>query len=120
MAWPHRTTHGSCARVNLVVVDSPEEAAIEAVDADAVMGWLTQEILDNGTDLRWVQLTSAGVERFLAIPGLESSSVVLTNAQRIYAVGGAEHVLAMTFDVESPPSYGPLRCNNNSDGMLPL
>jgi phosphoglycerate dehydrogenase-like enzyme len=51
--------------------------------------------MSSAQQLRWVQLPAAGVERYLAIPGFVASDVVLTNAQRIFAPGGAEHVLAM-------------------------
>jgi phosphoglycerate dehydrogenase-like enzyme len=95
--WPGRTGQlGQVAPgVELVVVADPQQAAAAATDADAVLGWLTPEILSGAQRLRWVQLPAAGVERYLAIPGFVASDVVLTNAQRIFAPGGAEHVLAM-------------------------
>ncbi len=95
--WPGRTAKlGEVAPgVELVVVSTPQEAAAQVTDADAVLGWLTPDILDNAERLRWVQLPAAGVERYLAIPRLVEHDLVLTNAQRIFAPGGAEHVLGM-------------------------
>ena len=95
--WPGRTEQLSrvAPGIDLVVVADPQHAAAAATDADAVLGWLTPEILSSAQQLRWVQLPAAGVERYLAIPGFVESDVVLTNAQRIFAPGGAEHVLAM-------------------------
>ncbi|WP_420632456.1 D-2-hydroxyacid dehydrogenase [Candidatus Palauibacter sp.] len=96
--WPGRTAELAevAPGVNLVVVENARAAAAEAHDADAVLGALNADILAAGDRLRWVQLASAGVERYLAIPGFaEAEDLVLTNAQRIFAPGGAEHALGM-------------------------
>ena len=95
--WPGRT--GQLARVapgvDVVVASDREEAANLVADADAILGWLTPEILERGERLRWVSLYSAGIESYLTLPGFRESDVVLTNGQRLYAKGGAEHVLGM-------------------------
>lgn len=95
--WPGRTQElGRVAPdVELVVAASESAFVAAAENADGVMGLLTPAVLERATRLRWAQLPSAGVERYLAIPGLRASDVVVTNAQRIYAEGGAEHALAM-------------------------
>ena len=95
--WPGRTAElGRVAPgIRLVVVGDDSAFAAEAVDADAVMGSLSPAVWNGARKLRWVQLPSAGVERYLAIPGVAASDVVLTNAQRIFAEGGGEHVMAM-------------------------
>ncbi|WP_419936224.1 D-2-hydroxyacid dehydrogenase [Candidatus Palauibacter sp.] len=100
--WPGRTAELAevAPGVNLVVVDNARAAAAEASDADAVLGALNADILAAGDRLRWVQLASAGVERYLAIPGFaEAEDLVLTNAQRIFAPGGAEHALGMALSL---------------------
>lgn len=95
--WPGRTTELArvAPDVTLIVAKGLEEALAEVHDADAVLGWLTPEILMNGDRLRWVQLPAAGVERYLAILEIANRDIVLTNAQRIFAAGAAEHVLGM-------------------------
>lgn len=96
--WPGRTAELAevAPGVDLVVVGDGQAAAAEAHDADAVLGVLNADILAAGDRLRWVQLSSAGVERYLAIPGLsDAEDLVITNAQRIFAPGGAEHALGM-------------------------
>lgn len=95
--WPGRTAQLSLAApgVEVVVARDPEEAAELVRDADAILGWLTPEILDRAERLRWVALYSAGVESYVALPGFAASDVVLTNAQRLFAPGGAEHVLGL-------------------------
>lgn len=96
--WPGRTEElGAVAPgVTLVVARDVREVLAEIRDADAVLGMLTPDILARGEALRWVQLAAAGVERYVTMPGLVDRAIVLTNAQRIFAPGGAEHVLAMT------------------------
>ena len=95
--WPGRTGQLALVApgVDVVVAGNPSEAAELGRDADAVLGWLTPQIFNEAQNLRWVQLSSAGVERYLGIPGLNESDVVLSNAQRIFGPGGAEHVLGM-------------------------
>ena len=96
--WPGRTAElGEAApEVELVVVENSQAAALEVSDADAVLGVLNADILAAGSRLRWVQLASAGVERYLALPGLAAADdLVITNAQRVFAPGGAEHALGM-------------------------
>jgi phosphoglycerate dehydrogenase-like enzyme len=95
--WPGRTGRlgGVAPGLDVVVVADHEEALAEVGDADALLGILSPPLLEAGRNLAWVQLASAGVESFLAFPGMARSEFVLTNAQRIFAPGGAEHVLAM-------------------------
>ena len=95
--WPGRTARLSEAApgVEVVVVADASAARAEVGDADALLGALDPALLAAGERLRWVQLASAGVERYLAIPGLAESDLILTNAQRIFAPGGAEHVMAL-------------------------
>ncbi len=95
--WPGRTAQLGRAvpGVEIVVVNDREQASETAKDADAILGFLTPEIVRSARKLRWAQLPAAGVEGYLANPDIVQSDIVLTNAQRIYAVGGAEHVLAM-------------------------
>ena len=95
--WPGRTGQLALVApgVEVVVAANPGEAAESARDADALLGWLTPRIFGEAQNLRWVQLNAAGVERQVAIPGLAESDIVLSNAQRIFGPGGAEHVLGM-------------------------
>jgi phosphoglycerate dehydrogenase-like enzyme len=96
--WPGRTAElGRVAPgVTLRVARDVEELLAEVRDADAVLGLLTPAILAQGERLRWVQHAGAGIEQYAGMPGLADGDIILTNAQRIYATGGAEHVLAMT------------------------
>lgn len=82
--------------VEIVPFSSIEDALREVADADALIGTATRELLAAGTKLRWVQVGSAGVERYLAIPQLGSGQVMLTNGQKLASPEIAEHVMALT------------------------
>ena len=99
--WPGRTAQLArvAPGVEVVVARDREHAAELVGEADAILGWLTPEILASAERLRWVALYSAGVESYLALPGFAQSDVVLTNGQRLYAPGGAEHVLGLVLSL---------------------
>ena len=99
--WPGRTEQLALVApgVEVVVASTPEEAAEVGRDADAILGWLTPEIFNGSPNLRWVQLNAAGVENYVTIPGFAESDVVLSNSQRIFGLGGAEHVLGMVLSL---------------------
>jgi phosphoglycerate dehydrogenase-like enzyme len=79
------------------VVQAFDEAAQrrEMPDADGVYGWPSAAVLASARKLRWLQSPSAGVERIWALPDLQRSEVVITNARGAHAVNMAEHVFAM-------------------------
>jgi phosphoglycerate dehydrogenase-like enzyme len=84
----------------LNLVTTKEEADLERVleRADAIVGGdpLSEEQLARAKQLRWVQVTSAGVEEWLS-PTLAKHQLVLTNFSGIAAPNIADHVLALLF-----------------------
>lgn len=72
-------------------------AAELAVDADAVIGFCTPEVLAAGARIRWLQLLSAGVERCIGIPGFAERGIALTNMQKVAGPVMSEHVMAFMF-----------------------
>lgn len=81
--------------VEIVIVDSTEQAINEAVDAQAVVGFCNEKILSRSPGLFWVQVYTAGVERCVVLPGMKEGNKLLTNGQRIASPGLAEHAIAM-------------------------
>ena len=69
--------------VDFVMVESVEQARIEAVDAQAVLGYCDEEMLAGSPGLFWVQVYAAGVERCVANPAIHKGNRLLTNGQRI-------------------------------------
>ena len=80
--------------VLFVPVRDAEEAAKEAGDADAVLGFCTPEIVNAGAKLRWIQIGHAGVEKELS-PAVVKSNVVVTNTARIYGSNVADQGMAL-------------------------
>ena len=81
--------------VEFVIVDSIEQARVEAIDAQVVLGICDEEMLSASPGLFWIQVYSAGVERCVENPGMHKGNKLLTNGQRIGSPGLAEHAIAM-------------------------
>ncbi len=81
--------------VEIVPFKNNAEAMEQVADADAIIGTATAELLASGARLRWVQVGSAGVERYLRIPELAGGNAVLTNGQRLASKTIGEHVMAL-------------------------
>ncbi len=96
--WPERLPMLTqvAPGVEIVPYDTTEEALGSIADADALIGTANAELLAAARNLRWVQVGSAGVERYLAIPELGSGEVLLTNGQRLASPVIGEHVMALT------------------------
>lgn len=86
------------SKVKLVNVGDDALLASEIQDADAVIGEVPPRILEMGKKLKWMQITSAGVERVLHLSGsnyLRDSNIVLTNNQIVQGPEIADHAMAM-------------------------
>ena len=80
--------------VLFIPVKTAADAAKEAAEADAVIGFCTAEIVRAGKDLRWIQVGHAGVEKDLS-PELIASKIVLTNTTRLYGPNVADQAMAL-------------------------
>src|SRR5262245_22789711 len=80
--------------VLFVPVKDASEAAREAGDADAVLGFCTEDIVNANPKLRWIQVAHAGVEKDLA-PAVVKPDTVVTNTARLYGPNVADQALAL-------------------------
>ncbi len=80
--------------VLFVPVKDAAEAAQEAPGADAVLGFCTAEIVRANPKLRWIQVGSAGVEKYV-VPEVVQSQAVLTNTARLYGPNVADQAMAL-------------------------
>jgi phosphoglycerate dehydrogenase-like enzyme/glyoxylase-like metal-dependent hydrolase (beta-lactamase superfamily II) len=91
--------------IEFIAAKSAEDAAKEVEDADAVVGFCSPEILKAGKKLRWIQVGLVGVESVI-FPELVTSSVLLTNTQRLSGPPVADQafslLLALTRNVRHP------------------
>jgi phosphoglycerate dehydrogenase-like enzyme len=81
--------------VEIVPVASAEEALGEVATADAILGLCSEQLLEAGPRIRWIQTYSAGVERCVSIPAVRERDLLVTNMQRVAGPVMAEHVMAM-------------------------
>ena len=89
------TLQSAAPGVELIPAANEAEAVRLAADADAVIGFCSEEVLEAGSRIRWVQVFSAGVEDCVSIPALRERGILLTNMQRVAGPVMAEHVVAM-------------------------
>jgi phosphoglycerate dehydrogenase-like enzyme len=81
----------------LVVAQTPAEMVFLLDDADVLLGYCTHETLENGAQLQYILNYSAGVDRCMKSDLVQERDFLLTNMQRIYAPGIAEHVIGMMY-----------------------
>src|SRR6186713_60263 len=76
---------------------SREEALAHAAEADGIDArFATPEFLKAATRLTWVQAMSAGVDRYVGLPGIaDNDKLVLTNLKGVHGPAIADHVFAM-------------------------
>jgi len=77
-----------------VVAATEKDLAQKVVDADAIFGTITPDLLRAARKLRWVQIYSAGAENYL-FPEMVNSNVVLTNCKIIQGPNIADHAMAL-------------------------
>lgn len=82
------------APANYVSVSSAEEALQQIGDADALMGILNRDLVKAGKKLRWIQVYSAGVDRY-RFSELIDSDITLTNCKIIQGPEIADHAMGM-------------------------
>ena len=84
----------AAASADFVRVSSPDEALQQIGDADALLGMCNLDLIRAGKQLKWIQVYSAGVDRF-RFPELRDSDISLTNCKIIQGPEIADHAMAM-------------------------
>ena len=77
-----------------VVPDSREELIEEGKDADIFYGYCSEDLFPHLPNLKWIQSTSAGMDRHM-YPALRESDVLLTNAAGLYGTHVADQAFAL-------------------------
>ena len=81
----------------LVVAPSRKEAANLLEGADVLLGYCAHATLQNGKELRYILNYSAGVDKCMSSPLVHERELLVTNMQRIYGPGIAEHAIGMMY-----------------------
>jgi phosphoglycerate dehydrogenase-like enzyme len=78
------------------VVMANRDNAVEAVaGAEIIFGAFTPEMVRAAPNLKWIQSTSAGMDKALT-PQIADSDIIICNASGVHAVQVAEHAWALT------------------------
>jgi phosphoglycerate dehydrogenase-like enzyme len=81
--------------VDIVPASTAAEASRLVIDADALVGFCSDELLRKGGRLTWVQIFSAGAERCVGVDGIADGRIMLTNMQKMSSPTIGEHAVAM-------------------------
>ena len=81
-----------------VVVSTEERLAEDLADAEIFFGFHTHEVFRNAANLKWIQTTSAGLDKVLG-PELVERDLIVTNASGVHAPQVAELAWALTLAV---------------------
>lgn len=91
----------SVGSLQLIVVRNAEEMVAQAANADAIIGGdnlvCDDRVLAAAKNVRWVAVTSAGVEDCLGKKALERPGVVVTNMRAVSGPVMAEHSIALAY-----------------------
>ena len=77
-----------------VTPSSREELIEEGKDADIFYGYCSEDLFPHLPNLKWIQSTSAGMDRHM-YPALRESDVLLTNAAGLYGTHVADQAFAL-------------------------
>jgi phosphoglycerate dehydrogenase-like enzyme len=89
-----RSLAESVPAASVVVAETPEDAAREIVDADAVFGTIPPDLLGRATRLRWLQAPAIAPPAGCYYPELVQHPVVATNFREIFNDHIAAHIMA--------------------------
>ncbi len=81
----------------LIVASSRAGVAGLLEGADVLLGYCTHEVLQAGGELRYILNYSAGVDNCMSSPLAHEREFLLTNMQRIYGPGIAEHTIGLMY-----------------------
>ena len=93
--------------VRIVTGLSKKEALARAEEAHGINArYASPEFLTKATKLRWVQVSSAGVDRYLGIkPLMENDKLVLSNNRAVHGPAIADHAMAMLLSLTRNLKY---------------
>jgi phosphoglycerate dehydrogenase-like enzyme len=81
--------------VTFIAAPSADVATAEVGDADAIIGYCSDDVVAGADALVWIQIFSAGAERCLAVDDVGSGRILLTNMQKIVSPVIGEHAIAL-------------------------
>jgi phosphoglycerate dehydrogenase-like enzyme len=86
--------HQSAPGLHFLTARGETEALSMAAEIDAAYTYCSSELLKAAPHLRWVQVASAGVERY-PLREMHARGITFTNAKGIYGTQLADHTIAL-------------------------
>ncbi|MEM7531385.1 MAG: D-2-hydroxyacid dehydrogenase [Chloroflexota bacterium] len=101
MLPPHKETVTQWAQIiadeipayQVVIAEDEDDVRRHIVDADAVFGWISPELLPLAEKLRWLQSPQAGPPKGFYYPELVTHPVTICNPRGVYNDHIAQHIL---------------------------
>ncbi len=82
-----------------IIYSSQDKVTKEEVEgANIIIGNPDVEMIRNSKNLKWIQLNSAGADKYIK-DGILSKDVILTNATGAYGLAVSEHMLGMLLEL---------------------
>lgn len=78
-----------------LVIPEADRLKEEIVDAEAVVGPLSPQLVNEAKLMKWLQIPSAGVEQYLRNTAFRNGPVVLTNGKIVQGPEIADHAMAL-------------------------
>lgn len=78
-----------------LVIPDADRLKEEIVDAEAVVGPLSPQLVNEAKQMKWLQIPSAGVEQYLRNATFRNGPVVLTNGKIVQGPEIADHAMAL-------------------------
>ena len=104
-------------QVEILNINSEEEALQEIEAIDAIYGAITSALLERAKKLKWIQAPSIGLENYM-FPALIESDIEITNMAGIFSDVIADHTLA--YILCSPAGFTSTCANNSRETGSPV
>ncbi len=90
---------GTLPGIELIRARTAADVIRHAENADAIIGFCSDEIVAAAPRVLWIQIFSAGAERCLAVERVSNAEILLTNMQKMSSPVIGEHAIAMTLSL---------------------
>ena len=107
------------SKLDIIATNDIAQAKEELKNADIFLGYCIPALLQEKTNVRWIQSMGVGVEGCANSQSLKDSNVLITNTQRLSSPEIAEHSIAMMFAlVRQLDLYGKAQAKSEWDRSI--
>ncbi len=102
-----------------VVMAERDNALAAVADAEIIFGSCSAEMVTAAPNLKWIQSTSAGMDKYL-VPEIAESDIIISNASGVHAIQVAEHAWALMCALMRGLNFAVRNQMQNKWSRLPL